>query len=76
MHTHTHILFAVMWCGINRQREIRALDRQRTQQQRPGSPTVTTPGMRVNTKVINEAQIHLTQFYPPCYHNAEPNTFA
>ena len=33
---------------MNQQREIIALDRQGTQQQRPKSPTVTPPGMRVN----------------------------
>ena len=30
-----------------------ALDRQGTQQQRPESPTITPPRMRVNTRYIN-----------------------
>ena len=38
---------------ITKQREIIALDRQETHQQRPESPTVTPPCMRVNTRYIN-----------------------
>ena len=40
----------------NQEREIIALDRQGTQQQRPKSPMVTPPGMRVNTRYINSAK--------------------
>ena len=42
--------------SINRRREIKAFDRQRTQQQRPESPTVTPPGMRVNIRCINSTK--------------------
>ena len=41
---------------INKQRGITALDRQGTQQQRPESPTVTPPGVRVNTRYINSTK--------------------
>ena len=41
---------------LNQQREIIALDRQGTQQQRPESPTVAPPGMRVNTRYINSTK--------------------
>ena len=34
---------------INKQRELMALNRQGTQQQRPESPVGTPPGMQVNT---------------------------
>ena len=37
-------------------REIIALDRQGTQQQRRESPTVTPPGVYVNTKCINSTK--------------------
>ena len=40
----------------NKQREIIALDRQRTQRQRPESPTVSAPGVRVNTRYINSTE--------------------
>ena len=40
-------------CTINKQREIIALDRKGTQQQRDKSPTATPPGVRVNTRYIN-----------------------
>ena len=33
--------------------EIIALNRQGTQQERPESPSVSPPGMRVNTRYIN-----------------------
>ena len=39
-----------------REREIIALDRQGTQQQKPEPPTVTSPGMRVNTRYINSTK--------------------
>ena len=38
---------------INKQREIIALNKQGTQQQRPESSTVTPPGIQVNTRYIN-----------------------
>ena len=38
---------------INKQMEIIALNRQGTQQERPESPSVSPPGMRVNTRYIN-----------------------
>ena len=41
---------------INKQREITALDRQGTQQQRPESPTVTPPGVRVNIRYIGSTK--------------------
>ena len=41
---------------IKKQREIIALDRQGTQQQRPESSTVTPPGVRVNTRYINSTK--------------------
>ena len=40
---------------MNKQREIITLERQGTQQQKPQSPTVTPPGMRVNTTCICDA---------------------
>ena len=43
-------------CKIKKQREIIALDKQGTQQQRPESPTVTPPGVRVNTRYINSSK--------------------
>ena len=43
-------------CGINKQREIIALNRQRTQQQSPDSTTVIPPGVRVNARYINSAK--------------------
>ena len=49
----TWLSFLFAKCSINKQREITALDRQGTQQQRPESPTVTPPGVRVNTRYIN-----------------------
>ena len=42
-------------CRINNQREIIALDRQGTLQERPESPAITPPGERVNTRYINSA---------------------
>ena len=41
---------------INKQREMIALDRQGTQQQRPESPRVTPPGVRVNTWYVNSTK--------------------
>ena len=38
---------------FNKQREIRALDRQGTQQQRPESPTVALPCMQVNARYVD-----------------------
>ena len=41
---------------INKQRIIIALDRQGTQQQRPGSRMVTPPSMQVNTMYMNSTK--------------------
>ena len=41
---------------INQYRQLIALSRQGTQQKRPQSPTVTPPGMRVNTGHINSTK--------------------
>ena len=41
-------------------REIIALDRQGTQQQSLELPTVTPPGVRVNTMYINSTELKLT----------------
>ena len=35
-----------------------ALDKQGTQQPRPESPTVTPPGVRVNTRYITSPKVH------------------
>ena len=43
-------------CRIHKQRELIALHRQGTRQQRPQWPTVTPPGMRVNTEYINSTK--------------------
>ena len=48
----------IMRLLINQQREIIALDRQRTQQQRPESPTVTQSGMREDTSYITPQKVH------------------
>ena len=59
-HHLTHFLrkpwSLTVFCTIIKQKEIIALDRQGTQQQRPASPTVTTSGMRVNTRYINSTK--------------------
>ena len=39
--------------SLNQRREVTALNRQGTQQQRPESPTVAPFGMRINTEYIN-----------------------
>ena len=51
----SHLLAVCSYCTemVNKQREMIVLNRQGTQQQRPESPTVTTPGMRGNTRYIN-----------------------
>ena len=41
-----------MTAKINIHRKIIALDRQGTQEQRPELPTVTPPGVQVNTRYI------------------------
>ena len=41
---------------MNKQRELITLMRQGTQRQRPESPTVTPPGIRVNTGYINSTK--------------------
>ena len=41
---------------ITKQRETIALDRQGTQQERPESPTVTPPDVRVNTRYMNSTK--------------------
>ena len=41
---------------ISKERKIKALDRQGTQQQRSESPTVTQPGVRVKTRHINSTK--------------------
>ena len=41
---------------INKQREITALNRQGTQRQRPELPTVTPPGVLVNTRYTNSTK--------------------
>ena len=56
---------------INKQRETIALNRQGTQQQRPESPTVTPPGVRVTTRYINSTKgweytfggVHIPRLY-------------
>ena len=45
--------------NINKPREMIALDRQRTQQQKPEPPTVAPPGLRVTTRYINFAKRYL-----------------
>ena len=40
-----------------RRREIITFDRQGTQQQKPQLPTLTTPGMRVNTRYITPPKV-------------------
>ena len=40
--------------SVNKPRELLALDRQGTRQQRPESPMVTPPGVRVNTRNITK----------------------
>ena len=42
--------------SVNKQREKIALDRQGTQKQKPESPTVSPPGVRVNTRYINSTK--------------------
>ena len=49
-------------CRINKQREIIALDRHGTQQQRLESPTVTPPGMRVTATYVNKEDVPLVGF--------------
>ena len=39
--------------GINKQRELTAFNRQGTQRKRPELPTVTLPGMPVNSGYAN-----------------------
>ena len=46
----------VILADTTRQREIIALDRQGTQQQRPDSPTVTPQSLRVNTRYVNSTK--------------------
>ena len=54
MYVHIHV---VCVCSIiNIQRELIALDRQGTQQQRFESTTITPPGVRVNTRYINSTK--------------------
>ena len=48
VHTDAEVKLTVTSNKINEQREFIALNGQRTQQQRPESPTVPAPGMRVN----------------------------
>ena len=61
-------------CRINEQREIIALDRQGTQQQRPESPMDTPRGVRVNTRYRNSTKgtssKHNLCRYVPCLSSA------
>ena len=41
---------------VNQRREILAIDKHGTLRQRPRSPTVTPPGMRVNTRYVNSTR--------------------
>ena len=54
---------------LSQQREIIALDRQGTQQQRPESPTVTPPGVRVNTSSYKLHQRYILEKGCPKWHN-------
>ena len=47
----------------NKRRELTALNRQGTQQQRPESLTVTPPGMRMNTGYINATKATILMRY-------------
>ena len=51
----------------NKRRELTALNRQGTQQQRPESLTVTPPGMRMNTGYINPTKSTPSKVYPQRY---------
>ena len=53
------------WVWYYQQREIIALNRHGTQQQRPESPMVTPPGMRVNTRYINSKKGASSKRMPP-----------
>ena len=58
---------------INKQREIIALDRQGIQEERPESPTVTPPGVRVNnTRYINSSQGTSSNIGCPQWHLYPP----
>ena len=49
----------------NKQRDIIALDRQGTQQQRPESPTVTPPGVREMQGTETPPKVHPQKRMPP-----------
>ena len=56
MYVSAWLLAFALVFSFDKRREITALDRQGTQPQRPESPTVTPPGVRVNTRYINSTK--------------------